>query len=117
MKLTKKDKQQIKQWVNALRSGKYKQSIGSLENQHGFCCLGVACKELIPTTEQKLIDDYLVGYVPDYQPKAPAWLKNIAFDFYGKTGFHFETLNDHSDFTFEEISDLIEAVYLLNVLD
>lgn len=30
-------------WVKALRSGKYKQAVGSLQNDEGFCCLGVAC--------------------------------------------------------------------------
>jgi hypothetical protein len=30
-------------WVAALRSGKYKQVTGSLQNNGGFCCLGVLC--------------------------------------------------------------------------
>lgn len=30
-------------WINALRSGKYKQTTGSLQNEDGFCCLGVLC--------------------------------------------------------------------------
>jgi hypothetical protein len=33
----------IKLWIKALRSGKYKQTIGSLRNSKGFCCLGVLC--------------------------------------------------------------------------
>ena len=49
LKLTKR---QIRQWVNALRSGKYKQTSGTLCADLGedddtedmrFCCLGVAC--------------------------------------------------------------------------
>lgn len=36
-----------KKWVEALRSGKYKQTSDSLRNREGdgyaFCCLGVAC--------------------------------------------------------------------------
>ena len=30
-------------WVAALRSGEYKQGIGCLQSEDGFCCLGVAC--------------------------------------------------------------------------
>ena len=30
-------------WVEALRSGKYMQTQGTLRNGEGFCCLGVLC--------------------------------------------------------------------------
>lgn len=30
-------------WVNALRSGKYKQTKSTLRNNYGYCCLGVLC--------------------------------------------------------------------------
>lgn len=32
-----------KQWVEALRSGNYKQDKGHLRTKFGFCCLGVLC--------------------------------------------------------------------------
>lgn len=32
-----------KKWLNALRSGKWKQTIGCLEDSNGNCCLGVLC--------------------------------------------------------------------------
>lgn len=31
-------------WVAALRSGKYSQAKYSLQDRHGFCCLGVLCE-------------------------------------------------------------------------
>lgn len=31
----------VKQWVEALRSGEYKQSQGQLRTDEGYCCLGV----------------------------------------------------------------------------
>lgn len=31
-----------KEWIAALRSGKYSQTKGTLRDQEGFCCLGVA---------------------------------------------------------------------------
>lgn len=30
-------------WIKALRSGKYKQTYGTLRGKVGFCCLGVLC--------------------------------------------------------------------------
>lgn len=30
-------------WLEALRSGEYKQTTGSLHDSTGFCCLGVLC--------------------------------------------------------------------------
>ena len=36
--------QRIKQrWLEALRSGEYKQTTENLQNSNGFCCLGVLC--------------------------------------------------------------------------
>jgi len=32
------------QWANALKSGLYKQIRGSLRDDKGYCCLGVACE-------------------------------------------------------------------------
>jgi len=37
-------KQEVaRKWVDALRSGEYKRSKGSLKTGWGFCCLGVLC--------------------------------------------------------------------------
>lgn len=33
----------IRKWVAALRSGEYSQTKKVLRDDHGFCCLGVAC--------------------------------------------------------------------------
>lgn len=30
-------------WINALESGEYKQTKGKLQDQNGYCCLGVLC--------------------------------------------------------------------------
>lgn len=39
------DKIKLKQtWLEALRSGEYKQTHGTLHNSEGYCCLGVAAK-------------------------------------------------------------------------
>ena len=35
-------------WLDALRSGKYKQGFGGLSQNGAFCCLGVACDVYAP---------------------------------------------------------------------
>jgi hypothetical protein len=37
-----------KRWVEALRSGNYKQTTGALRKDDGFCCLGVLCDIVDP---------------------------------------------------------------------
>lgn len=46
-----------KKWIAALRSGKYSQSVGYLEDSDGYCCLGVACR--IQHPKMKLYGDFI----------------------------------------------------------
>lgn len=39
--------ERIQLWQNALRSDRYKQTTGTLANEEGHCCLGVACEVAI----------------------------------------------------------------------
>lgn len=111
---------QARKWVNALRSGKYSQTKGCLQDSKGYCCLGVACDVFIPKSKQ--VRDcflYLEGEEPGEQYFAPFWLKEINDDFYRKTGQLFDLvhLNDKKRYSFDEIADIIEMVYILKVLE
>lgn len=119
---------EVKKWIKALRSGEYAQTKGALQDNEGFCCLGVACKALIPPTKQRKQENGLLfGGVIDYldQPAAPSWLAKIDSDFSATTGYSLVTLNDSGvwidgashRFSFDEIADLLEAVYVFKVLD
>lgn len=115
-------KKEFKQWIAALRSGLYSQTRDDLQNKAGFCCLGVACIEIIH--EDKLetcnIDftDYLIGSTPSDQKNAPEWLKEINNDFHQKTSTNYITsLNDDDKMTFDEIADVLELVYIHKILD
>lgn len=44
----KMDSKIKRNWVEALRSGKYTQSQGRLRTNEGFCCLGVLCDIVSP---------------------------------------------------------------------
>lgn len=109
---------QLKKWIAALDSGEYEQTKGCLEDRKGYCCLGVACKVLIPKNKQNLImDTYLNGSMPDDQDHAPEWLKEISNDFRDKTGNLLDVLNDDKGYTFTEIATLLELVYVHKMLE
>lgn len=110
-------KQEIRKWCKALRSGKYQQGKNTLQSSNGYCCLGVACDIFIPKHLQaRVISGRLFGRTPISQRWSPIWLKEINENFYQITGRNLSHLNDTS-FKFDEIADLLEAVYIHEVLD
>ena len=113
---TEPTKSQIKKWCNALRSGKYKQGKGRLQRQEGYCCLGVACHVFIPKNKIVLHSGLMDGYNPDDQPSAPIWLDKINDRLENISGKYLTQLNDNAGFTFDEIADVLEAVYIHEVL-
>lgn len=45
IELTKEQRQELRRkWVEALRSGEFLQTDCALHDDHGYCCLGVACE-------------------------------------------------------------------------
>jgi hypothetical protein len=113
--LSKKD---AKKWANALRSGAYPQSVGRLQYLDGYCCLGVACEIFIPPSKQIREYGYLCGAMPWEQPDAPTWLAKLSDEFYNKSGgSSLVTFNDEAGFSFDEIADVIELVYVHKALD
>lgn len=126
-KITKK---QAQQWADALRSGKYFQTEKVLQNEEGYCCLGVACDIFIPRYDmQKDNNNYIWGYTPKSQLNAPKWLRDINDDLYLKCkdaselqsfnddgNIYFTSLNDRMGYSFDEIADIIELVYVHKAL-
>lgn len=112
--ITKKEAQK---WADALRSGKFKQTTGCLQDSNGYCCLGVACEIFIPENKkQKDERGELCGAFPDGQRAAPRWLKDISSDLDIRLGTGFSALNDVKEFTFDMIADIIELVYVHKAL-
>lgn len=118
MKINKK---QFMKWLEALWSGDYEQGRGALMQQwlggtFSYCCLGVACKILIPRNKQSANSSgRLYGGFAHSQSHAPEWLKNISIDFCHKTGRTLVELNDDLQLSFDEIADLLYAVYILKI--
>ncbi len=104
-----------RKWIFALRSGNYKQSIGSLRNSHGSCCLGVGCDVYDPT--KWFEDDYIGsgGAIMPIDVSEAFRLKEGDGSYFREDGWI--ALTQHNDaapgsskhLDFNGIADLIEA--------
>lgn len=112
------NKRQLKKWIAALDSGEYKQTqAGKLQHKGAYCCLGVACRVLVPDEFLIVKRGIIFGGFPNSQPRAPKWLKEINDHFDRRAGIKLSTLNDHKGYTFREIATLLELVYIHKILD
>lgn len=109
-------------WVKALRSGKYAQTVGSLYNSgdNGFCCLGVLCK-LTGASTNKMQNVGLpqnVGLFSDVTPtedevspksRRSFDLEELAWSvLYNGKLTPLSSLNDEKGLSFKQIADIIE---------
>lgn len=101
-KLSEEQEKNIKEWVAALRSGKYNQGrwqLFSVDNNL-YCSLGVACEiSKIPKSGM------------GFEMTDPVWFK----DRYGLSREQMAALiylNDELEFTFDKIADVIEACFI-----
>lgn len=100
-------------WVEALRSGKYKQGKGRLRDGDCFCCLGVGCDVYDPSGwgRDAINGDfyrapYIVGNLPP-EVRQHFGVKRM-FGEYGDYGGLAE-INDDTMGTFSEIADIIDS--------
>lgn len=94
-------------WVDALRSGMYPQTDGYLfrpiataDHKVGYCCLGVYCYAVTNTD--------IGGIARKYMPSDAG----VEVPFSDRVAGFFATLNDAYGYTFEQIADVIEALYI-----
>lgn len=110
-----------KKWVKALRSGEYRQAVGTLSQNGRYCCLGVACDiyeretgdilPRVPNGDYPLEGLYHSEKYGDAFRKVGLWLGLRS----GEGGFrefiddcdHLSALNDNGA-SFSRIADVIE---------
>ena len=102
-------------WIEALRSGEYSQTQGTLSDKDGFCCLGVACKVYESETGNKLPVNEFGTFIQDTLIKdykcVREWIGLSSGDGeFQETGggCSLTELNDTGKL-FHEIADLIES--------
>lgn len=116
------NKEVIKKWVDALRSGEYIQGRGALRSIHNrFCCLGVLCDLHCQEFNNKwdgveYLDEqfFLPVQVLDWVGLSPSRAKaqgNLIND-PEIEGKRLSRCNDEIDYSFLQIADLIENKYL-----
>lgn len=99
-KLPKKFKDK---WVNALRSGEYKQTDGILFGDCGYCAIGVALHSVGKISNDDLFNQAVVTecMIDDY---------NLPFIYEDDQILDEVTeLNDNAGYTFDEIAEWIES--------
>lgn len=104
-----------KKWVKALRSGKYKQAKGTLnDGEGGFCCLGVLCDIYGKEKKKKWSNihtmDGSIG-VPNHKVMKWAGIKDINPQVNVVVGGESRTLaglNDGRGYGFKRIAKIIE---------
>lgn len=112
-------KEKVKKlWLEALRSGKYKQTKRVLKNEEGYCCLGVLCDLHRKVTKTKgnvwTKDNYYLGSNSCLSKEVRHW---AGFDKYSNTSIDIKIggeitnladINDNRDRSFKQIADIIE---------
>lgn len=119
----------VRKWVDALRSGEYDQTSGGLRrvdadgNATGFCCLGVACEisglgrwsdnGMSYVADEYRSASYMPGPVRDWLglDSDDPLLNDVKYDDTPFTASASE-LNDTYDRSFGDIADAIEATFL-----
>lgn len=100
-------------WINALRSGNYKQTYGRLKHNDAFCCLGVLCDISQLSSWEKEEPLFGIGirerYIVDHEQaytKLPSIMK-FSYGISDLDEIHLIKMND-SGRSFEEIAKYIE---------
>jgi hypothetical protein len=115
-------KDRLRLWVEALRSGNYAQTMHKLRDDDGFCCLGVMCDVFMRETGQGKWEDTAYRLVFELDSVAKESLPQAQvlewFGFFeaytelptdaGLCNIEFVTLNDDLKLSFGQIADLIE---------
>lgn len=105
-----------KEWVEALRSGKYEQGKGQLVKDGKYCCLGVLC-EVIGMKKSKGTNHAFTYYGDEYQLAPYTALRAVGLnDQHGSYDYTDEGLDEGIALTerndagesFDEIADIIE---------
>jgi hypothetical protein len=99
--------------LKALRSGEYKQTKEMLQDEYGYCCLGVMCdvfeKETGRTLRKEDDTGHIYGGSLEEQEGVQRWVGLQGFLGGSHSKFTLAELNDEEGYTFSQIADFIES--------
>lgn len=110
------ENQHVQDWVDALRSGAYKQGFGCMMNaedpkQRTYCCLGVACVLAeVPFAQSRSMPRTQWGWSNSgsaVHSHLPQWLREL-LDLTRDEVANLTFMNDQQGSSFAEIADWIE---------
>lgn len=125
--MTEEQKENIKKWIDALRSGKYQQGRKALRREGDgdeYCCLGVACAIYVEETGDGVWTRSFATckFILEltYEVPEEAYLPLAVQGFFGLDHHDpriggvvtLTSLNDSGKHTFEEIADIIEREFM-----
>lgn len=108
-----------KLWVDALRSGQYKQTKNKLQTNEGYCCLGVLCDIYAKQTKKgswkmSELNDLSMDFIDINDISQFVLTDGVIKWSKVTTGYHvminniaLTTYNDKLNYSFAEIADLI----------
>lgn len=119
------NKENVRKWVDALRSGKYQQGKTYLQTKNGYCCLGVVCRVAIAdgveleATESEFDDVVYFGGSAHFLPRqVQEWLgtdtDNVEFRDENGDRILATYANDNAarNYSFNDIANMLEETYL-----
>lgn len=112
------NKEAINKWIEALRSGEYKQGYYRLrtysKKEDTFCCLGVACDVLKDELDGEWVqkaDDYTFE-VSDDQFHGQEYMPDVVVEYIGLPerflNDDLSELNDRENYSFRQIANKLE---------
>lgn len=116
--MTDEQKEHVRLWVAALRSGEFKQGRDMLRSNNAYCCLGVACE--IYRRETQNAEWRGSMFVAGAAGRSSTALPKLVVDWLGvesgsprvRTEVSFIDMNDGDRADFATIADAIEQTYL-----
>lgn len=103
------NKQAKQLWIEALRSGEYKQGNGALNYKDKYCCLGVLCEVYLKNCPNPEIHKTTSSCGSVRYNNSYTYLPAKVFEWADLNNeVVFVTLNDRCNLSFSEIADYIE---------
>jgi len=119
--MTARQKQNLTEWIAALRSGKYKQGRNALCKDGKYCCLGVACEIKNQLIDSSIDDHKITKKAEQYLMPEELWFKRT-FGFQANSAlfkinkqaddYTLAILNDIYNLSFKKIANLLEKTFL-----